>query len=243
MRRIDAVVPFLIALAAATPGCISFCDCQPVVARALNGDPASINEIGELGRPGIPSSAKPLPRIDEGFDALRANLQAKDPYVRELTIDALRRLTERAPDFFRNRYATTFDAALVDEVPAIRWRAAWALGRIGFSNEALKRAVADKDDGVAAMACWSIGRARDDSALRELATALDRAPPVKAAALEALGRLTGQKLGEDVVAWKKFCGEEAARLELIAAERARIEATATGADTAHVSSPAKTREK
>jgi HEAT repeat protein len=209
-------------IVAALPGCISYCDCAPWLSRASQGDPAAINELAELGRPRIPTSAIPLAGIEDAFVAIVPNTQSPDPYVRELAVDALRRLAERAPDVFRDRHVAAFDHALLDPLANVRYRAAWALGRVEITRPPLRTLARDPAPHVAAMACWALGRARDDEALVDLAAALDRGGPVRAAALAALERTTGHGQMSDQ-AWKAFTAEEAKRLEGIRKDRERIE--------------------
>jgi HEAT repeat protein len=223
---------------AALPGCISYCDCAPWLDRVSRGDPAAINELAELGRPRIPTSAIPLASIEDAFVAILPNSQSTDPYVRELAVDALRRLAERAPDVFRDRHVAAFDRALQDPLANVRYRAAWALGRVEIARPPLRALSRDPAPPVAAMACWALGRARDDGALVDLAAALDRGGPVRAAALAALERTTGRGQMSDP-AWKTFASEEAKRLEGIRKDRERIEAEqrARGAPIAPIASP------
>jgi hypothetical protein len=227
-------------IVAALPGCISYCDCAPWLERAPRGDPAAINELAELGRPRIPTSAIPLAQIEDAFVAIRPNLSSTDPYLRVLSVDALRRLTERAPDIFRNRHVDVFDGALQDSLADVRYRAAWALGRVEVARPPLRALARDPAPHVAAMACWALGRARDDGALVDLAAALDRGGLVRTAALAALERTTGRSQMSDD-AWKAFAPEEAKRLEAIRKDREKIEAAqlARGqAQIAAIASPA-----
>jgi hypothetical protein len=235
-------------LALGLAGCISYCECDPLLKAAAKGDPAAINEMGELGRPRVPSSGKPLAHIEQAFDAIAPNLSATAPYVRTLSVDSLRHLTERAPDIFRNRYPTIFDGPLEDPEPSVRYRAAWALGRIGETRPALRRAAHDPDSGVASMACWALGRARDEGAYLDLAAALDREGEVRVAAIAALSRMTSQRFGDDAAAWKRFCIEEAKRQELIAKMRAVAEEAAIRSDvpapaSAPIGSPTRIRDR
>lgn len=204
-------------------GCISYCDCAPLLEHASSGDPVAINELGELGRPRLPTSAIPLAHIEDAFGAITPSAASPDPYLRVLATDSLRRLAERAPDVFKNRHLSVFDRLLRDPLPEVRYRAAWALGRTEVARPPLRALTRDTDAGVAAMACWSLGRARDDEALVELATALDRGGSVRAAALAALERTTGRTQPSDA-AWKAFAPEESKRLAAIRKDRDRIEA-------------------
>lgn len=238
MRSDRARAALALPLALGLAGCISFCECDKDLRAASRGDPAAINEMGELGRPRIPSSGRRLARIEDAIEAIRPNLEAPDAYLRTLTVDSLRHLTERAPDIYRNRFQTLFDPALADPAPDVRWRAAWALGRISETRPALRKLAADKDETVAATACWAIGRARDEGAYLELAAALDRPGEVRKAALAALSRMTNQTFGDDVARWKRFCADEARRQEQLAKDRAASEAAAVASPTsAPVASP------
>jgi hypothetical protein len=139
---------------AALPGCISYCDCAPWLDRVSRGDPAAINELAELGRPRIPTSAIPLASIEDAFVAILPNSQSTDPYVRELAVDALRRLAERAPDVFRDRHVAAFDRALQDPLANVRYRAAWALGRVEIARPPLRALSRDPAPPVAADPAW-----------------------------------------------------------------------------------------
>jgi HEAT repeat protein len=180
-------------VAVAFAGCVSFCEPGELVRAAARGDPAAIDELAELGRPKIPSSARPLPKMEAAFLAIRPSLDSSDPYLRELAVDALRRLSERAREIPRDRHPDLFDGPLGDRKSSIRWRAAWAMGRIGMTSAALRKAANDPQDGVAEMACWALGEARDRLAGEALTRALERGPVVRTAAARALGRVRGER--------------------------------------------------
>lgn len=196
----------LLLLLLASSGCISYCRFEPVLGEAASGDRAAIAETGELGRPRIPSTAEHLPSILEGFEAVAANLSSANADTRVVATEALRHLTERAPDVYRNHYPQVFEALLADPSPGVRWRAAWAKARLQESSEALRRAAQDPVDLVAEEACFALGAAHDDQAFSVLIAALDRPGPVAKAALAALARIAGQPL-PDAGSWKAYVNE------------------------------------
>jgi len=131
-----------------------------------------------------------------------------DPAVRVAAVDLLRALrTERALD--------RVVAAAVDPVEAVREHLKTLLRE--RADPALFQAVvrALEEDASwrmrAAMAQLLLGASRRSS-LPPLVEALaDPHPAVVAAAAEALERLTGQALGADAAAWRRYFEEDAAR--------------------------------
>jgi hypothetical protein len=217
---------FLLPLGLSLAGCISYCKMEPVLVEAERGDPVAIAETGELGRPRVPSSALPQPILRAGFEALAPSLSSSVAARRINGVEALRHLSERAPDIFRNHFATIFDAALADPESEVRWRAAWALGRLGTTSPGLRAAASDPDDEVAETACLALGQAHDADAAPVLVLALDRGGPVERAAIGGLTRLYGREL-DGKAAWKRWVAERLA---------ARSLASVATPDTAAVSS-------
>jgi HEAT repeat protein len=196
-------------------GCINYCRFDAVLARARKGDRAAIAEAGELGRPRIPSTAERLPGILEAFQAVAPNLSSTSAETRLVAVEALRHLSERAKDIYRNDFPTVFESSLSDPSPEIRWRACWAKGRLAESSVGLRTAASDPDDLVAEAACEALAVAHDAEALKGLVAALDRAAPVSSAATLALVRITGREL-PDVGAWRAYVAERESRRASIA---------------------------
>jgi hypothetical protein len=195
--------PGLLLLAVSLTGCISYCKASPILVRAASGDLEAMDETGNLGRPRLPSTAEALPLIRDGFEALQPGLASPSERTRVEAVEGLRHLSERAVDVFRNHYSTIFEAPLGDPSREVRWRAAWAVGRLGVSSPALRHAAEDPDDGVAAAALEALGRAFDEEGIEALDHGLDRSEPVRRAAMTALGRLAGRSL-PDVDACRAF---------------------------------------
>jgi hypothetical protein len=191
-------------LLALLTGCVSYCDADAELAAARAGDLAAIHELGELGNPRVPSSWAPVPRMDQGFDALIPFLDHEDPFVRLTALEGLRTLSQRARDVQRDRYPDLFDTPLADPEPQLRWRAAWALGRLERSRPGLARALGDPEPRVAERAAWALGQARDEAAVEALIGALDRDEElVLASALQALARITDES-HPTPAAWKAW---------------------------------------
>lgn len=194
-------------------GC-TFCDGKAELELARSGDLVGIQEIGELGDPRIPSSASLTDvRIDEAIAAIASFLDSPDPIVRVQTLESARRLASRARDVYRNRFPTLFDGSLSDPLEEVRWRAAWALGRLERTSEALRGATADPSPRVAERAVWALGQARDEEAIEPLLVALDREPAVATQATRSLGRITGLRHGAQVEAWRAWGAQRRARRE------------------------------
>ncbi len=184
-------------------GCISYCRFDPVLERARRGDRSAISEAGELGRPRVPSTAEHLPSVLEAVKAVAPNLSSTSVETRLVTLEALRHLAERTGDVYRNHLPGLFESSLADPSPDIRWRAAWAKGRLLESSPALRAAALDADELVAEAACEALGAAHDDRAFPSLLRALDRNGPVAKAATTALTRLTGREF-PDADAWRTY---------------------------------------
>lgn len=193
-------------LALALAGCISYCRADPLLARAAKGDRAAIDEAGELGRPRVPSTAEALPSIQKAFEAVAPALSSTNLELRVSALEALRHLSERAPDVYRNHYPGIFELCLKDPSPEVRWRACWALGRIGESSPGLRAAALDAEDEVARAALEALGRALDPEALPALSRGLDR-EGTRQAATATLVRFAGREL-ESAEAWKKWIAEQ-----------------------------------
>ncbi|MEZ0230564.1 MAG: HEAT repeat domain-containing protein, partial [Planctomycetota bacterium] len=144
-----------------------------------------------------------LPSVLEAFQAVAPNLSSTSTETRLVALEALRHLAERAPDIYRNQYPNLFEAPLADSSREVRWRAAWAKGRLLESSPALRAAALDRDELVAEAACEALGAAHDDQALPVLVRALDRAGPVSKAASAALTRATGREF-PDAEGWKTY---------------------------------------
>jgi len=196
-------------------GCINYCRFDAVLARARKGDRAAIAEAGELGRPRIPSTAERLPGILEAFQAVAPNLSSTSAETRLVAVEALRHLSERAKDIYRNDFPTVFESSLTDPSAEIRWRACWAKGRLAETSAGLRAAASDPEDLVAEAACEALGASHDAGALSALARALDRAAPVSSAATFALVRITGREL-PDADAWRSYVASREAQRASIA---------------------------
>ena len=124
----------------------------------------------------------------ECADALVARCSDPDEAVRAAAIEHL-------PYFDDPRTLPALASVLERDTPRARASAAKALGYVdgAEAQNLLRRAAADPDMWVRYFAAGSLGRHRDRSALdvlRRLATA-DPAPPVRIAAIEAVGRICG----------------------------------------------------
>lgn len=123
--------------------------------------------------------------------AARRGLSSGDPRVRELALGALARAG--ALD------ETTVLAALGDDVPAVRRRAADLAARLGSSDElvrSLREALADGDPLVVEAACWSLGELGDAGAVGTLSGIARqhvdaRAREAALAAIAAIGEPSG----------------------------------------------------
>jgi HEAT repeat protein len=189
--------------AALVAGC-GTCDDREELERARQGDVAAIQQTGELGDPRIPASAALVdPRIDEAIAAVASHLDSADPFIRLQALESVRRLAQRARDVYRNRFPTLFDRLLSDPEAEVRWRAAWALGRIERTSPELRGAALDPHPLVAERAVWALGQARDDAAVDVLVTTLDRDDAVAAQAAASLARITGLR-HPDVAGWRAW---------------------------------------
>ncbi len=209
------------AAAALLAGC-SYCDGQEELARARTGDLAAVQLMGELGDPRVPSSASLTDaRIDEAIAAISSFLQADDPLLRVQAVESVRLLATRARDLYRNKFPDLLDPSLSDPEVEVRWRAAWALGRIERTSPALRTALADPHPRVAERAAWALGEARDEDAVDGLIGALDREPPVAKQAARALGRITGLRHGSEPDAWRAWGQQWRARRQMAEEEQDR----------------------
>lgn len=207
------------ALLAIVAGC-TFCDGKAELELARSGDLAGIQAIGDVGDPRIPSSASLTDtRIDEAIAAIASFTASPDPVVRLQALESARQLATRARDVYRNRFPNLFDGPLSDPEEEIRWRAAWALGRLERTSAPLRAASADPSPRVAERSVWALGKARDEEAIEPLLTALDREPAVAAQAARSLGRITGLRHGAELDAWRAWGAQRRAHLE--AEERRR----------------------
>lgn len=196
MRSSAALVALLLA------GC-GACDGYAEVAAARSGDVEAIQLAGELGDPRIPSSSSLVDaRIDEAIAAVASSLFVEDPTRRLAALESVRLLGTRARNVYRSRFPTLLDPLLQDPLPEVRWRAAWALGRLERPSPALRAAMRDPDDRVAERAVWATGEARDEEGLPDVVQALQR-PALERQAVRALRRITGLRLetAEDWRAW------------------------------------------
>lgn len=201
--RLRWLLPLLLA---STGGCISYCQGSPVLVRAAQGDRASMDETGNLGRPRIPSTAERLPLIADAFAALTPGLASPSEATRVAAVEALRHLSERCSDVWRNSYHDVFDGPLADPSREVRWRAAWAMERLGATSPALRTAAEDPDDLVAQRALGAVGRAFDEEALTALERGLGRATAVSDAARGAVEKLAGRAL-PDAAAARAYLAE------------------------------------
>jgi HEAT repeat protein len=173
-----------------------------MMSEARAGNSRYVHEVGELGNPVVPSAKAAPPKIREAYEILAQRLKEPDDFKRLVAVEALRRLTTRTMATYRDHFRGLFDPMLSDPLPEVRWRAAWALGRMKLSSDALRGAAKDSDDRVAERAVWALGRARDDKAESALLAALDRSPSIQRQAIAGLKRITGLKLGDDPQAWR-----------------------------------------
>lgn len=201
-RRLGALAVGWVALAL-TSGCYTFDDGTEVFEAAERGDVAAIHALGELGDPRVPSSKRAVRPIREAYPILIMHLDDEDPFRRLAALESIRRLAERRRDQYRLYAKGSLDPLLGDPDPEIRWRAAWALGRIGFPCAGLRAATTDPEPRVAERAVWAIGEARDEEAVPELLAALARPAPVGQRATWALQRATGLTLGT-VAEWRQW---------------------------------------
>jgi len=184
-------------------GCYTFSDGGEVFDAAERGEVAAIHALGELGDPRVPSSKRAVRPIREAYPLLIAHLADPDPFRRLTALESIRRLGERRRDQFRIHALDSLDPLLTDPDPELRWRAAWALGRIGFPRPALRAATADPELRVAERAVWAVGQTRDEEAVPTLLAALERPAPVAERAVWALQRATGLTL-ETADAWRQW---------------------------------------
>ncbi len=193
----------LAALAAlALAGCV--CDSYAVLREAQRGDPDAMAELAEQGDPRVPSSSSLVdPRLEEAIAALASHLAATDPHLRLLALEGVRKVAERQRDIYRARFDGLLDPLLADPDPELRWRAAWALGRLDVRSPALRKATADPDPRVAERALWAVGATRDEGAIREMLTGLDRDGPVADRAEWALERVAVMEQ-PDRAAWRAW---------------------------------------
>jgi len=202
--RSRALGAVLVGAAALSAGCAA-CDGRAVVAGALAGDLAQVHALCELGDPIVPSTGAALPSVDEAFAAVAPVLSSSDPFARLTALEGLRRLAERAPHAQRDRYPGLFDPLLADPDAAVRWRAAWTLGRLERGAPGLTAALDDPVARVAERAAWALGRVGDPAAVPSLIAALEREPLVARTAAAALERITGALgLGADPEAWRAW---------------------------------------
>jgi HEAT repeat protein len=180
-------------LCLALAGC-GACDGYAEVERARSGEVEALQVAGELGDPRIPSSSSLVDaRIDEAIAAVASSLFVDDPTRRIAAVESVRLLGTRARNVYRSRFPTLLEPLLQDPLPEVRWRAAWALGRLERPSLALRAAMEDPDDRVAERAVWATGEARDEEAVADVARALDR-PALERQAARALRRITGLRL-------------------------------------------------
>jgi hypothetical protein len=161
-------------------------------------------ELAEHGDPRVPSSSTLTdPRLEEAIAALASHLAAGDPHLRLLALEGVRKVSERQRDVYRARFSGLLDPLLTDSDAELRWRAAWALGRLDVRSPALRKATADADPRVAERALWAVGATRDEGAIREMLAGLDREGPVAARAEWALERVAVQEQ-PDKAAWRAW---------------------------------------
>lgn len=194
--------------------CTTFCAGERLLDEARQGDPRAVHEAGEFGDPLVPVCKGTVPVLAKAYEALRPNLAAHDANLRLIAVEALRRLSARSRSLYRDRFAGLLDPLLFDPEPEVRWRAAWALGRLRLSCEALRKAALDPVDRVAERAVWALGEARDERAAPYLLRAIER-PSLLAVGARSLRRITGLEIGADLEAWQRAAaagGVEAAPL-------------------------------
>lgn len=192
-------------------GC-SYCDGREELEAARSGDLDALQAIGELGDPRIPSSASLTDvKIGEALAVVAPFLESTDPLVRLQALEATRHLATRQRDLYRSRFPTLIDQMLADPEVEIRWRAAWALGRLERTCPALRAALADPHPRVAERAAWALGQARDEEALDPLIDALEADPAVARQAARSLGRITGLRHGPEPAAWSGWARQWRAR--------------------------------
>jgi hypothetical protein len=197
-----AAVTLALLLPLCASGCAGTCDTKLLFEQAKNGKLRAIHEVGELGNPTIPSARSAVPPMTTAFAVLAERTTASDGFERVAVVEALRRLGSRSVATYRIGHRDLFDPLLSDSLPEVRWRTAWALGRMELSSDALRAAMRDPDERVAERAVWAVGRARDKKAEVSLLQSLDREGMVQAQAMHALRRITGLKF-DTADAWRE----------------------------------------
>ena len=188
-------------------GCAS-CSGDGLFTSAATGELRAVHELGEFGAPLVPPpQTYGLRRLDEAYDALRPHLAHKNPFHRLVALEALRHLAQRSRGMFATRFPDLFDSLLDDPDPELRWRAAWALGRIALGRPGLQRAAQDEDLRVADRAIWALGQVRspDPGVVPLLLASLDR-DPLSARVMDSLRALTGER-HETPQAWRAWAVE------------------------------------
>lgn len=171
---------FLALSGALVVSCLSGCKSNngdEVFAAAERGELRAVHELGEWAAPLVPPPGSyGLRKVDEAYLALEPHLAHENPFHRLVALEALRRLGQRTPGLFASRFSDWLDPFLEDPDPELRWRAAWALGRVGLFRPGLFKATQDEDLRVADRAIWALGaiRSLEVDVVPVLIQALDR---------------------------------------------------------------------
>ena len=203
-RRRRLILACALSALALAEGCRS-CNGDEVFAAAEAGELRGVHELGEWAAPLVPPPGSyGLRRVDEAFLALQPHLSHENPFHRLVALESLRRLGQRVPGLFATRFPDWIDPLLNDPDPELRWRAAWALGRIGLFRPGLFRAAKDRDLRVAERALWALGaiRSLEVDVIPVLLGGLER-EALAAPAMAALRARTG--LAHDTPeAWRRW---------------------------------------
>lgn len=141
------------------------------------------------------------------LDALLGALKDEDEHIRH----------RAASELHNHAHPRAIDAlidAMKEEDRGIRFWAVRALGEIRDPRviEPLVRALADRDTEVRRLAAGLLGDTGDPRAIKPLIDVLgDQSPVVVKYASESLGRLTGQRFGEDAERWGSWWRKNKAR--------------------------------
>ncbi len=146
-------------------------------------------------------------RQQQMVDQLRAKLgQESDPLLRRALVRGLAKISHPSA-------TTGLETAAQDSAKIVRFAVAQALQERGGqkSLEVLGRmASEDADLDIRLAAARSLTRMNDPAAVQALAVGLhDEDPAVQFRAMQSLKEVTGQDLGDDVLAWRQYMETQA----------------------------------